>query len=348
MQEQVAMGISEADVVWPQRTEVFLAYSRSIVVGTVYLLVLFGGVYGFRLLDSLDPSLSRDPVIHLWVFGLLGFAGGSVVAFGNVFRSQPSSTIHRDNALDALMMVLWASNVLLLSNVLASTFGFRGWQPSVMFTNLLALAFGSCIGGLIGQPVLSFLGNRSLKGFRPFPWINEMTSSIENGHTAFSLRVFLHTAAVLLLATLAFLAFVIFITILFFWLTFFILSLFLGDSSGRTYVRTTWFNEKVYEHEDGSVSRPEEGWFGEKRIRHEDGSVSRHKEGWFGGKYLEHEDGSRSEMKEGWLGDKYLEHEDGSRANVGEDIFGDKYYEHEGETNPITGQKRPKPEEPDQ
>jgi hypothetical protein len=210
---------------------VFRAYNRGIIVAALYsaaaavLFELFG-----------PPELRASQNNQLVVLGILGMVGGTIGGFSNTNCFANGRRDLKRNLLDAVMISVWAANLLLVFNLVSPSFSIEALAQL-----LGAFAGGSVVGGAIGEPIVGLVGKLQIKGRRPFAWVNSVTESIDNANARFVMRVLIQTVVAGILVALAFIAFMVVLVILIIAVAFIVLGKVLGGAgSGSSNAETAF------------------------------------------------------------------------------------------------------------
>lgn len=208
---------------------IFEAYNRGIILASMYGSAL---LLVFEYLWSRGQSTTLGP-LALVAYGLTGFLAGTIGGFSRSDDLAEDET--RDlkrNAMDAGVLMIWIAIVVLAANLVVP---FS--KPASLLALLGACVLGGQIGALLGEPILSYLAQVPIKGRRPFLFVSNLTTSIENDDVRFVTRVIIQSILLAALLTLAFALFVVFLVIVALWLGFLAIGLIMTLMDGGEHVR---------------------------------------------------------------------------------------------------------------
>ena len=180
----------------PVVAPLFRAIDRGIVVGAIYAAILI-------------LTAEENGVSHAAVWALCGFIAGAIGACSN---SLPFHDFGRDvarNLLDALMIVIWTTNLILIVHY------FNRFHSLDDLAELcVVFAIGTLMGGLIGEPILRGLALVEIRGVRPFGGVNELADLMQSEDLRFVTKVVGHSVVFAVLATIAILLFLGFVALM--------------------------------------------------------------------------------------------------------------------------------------
>ncbi len=219
--------------------------SLGIIVAVVYLQVFS---WGLNLLNwGLSGAIPVLALMEIWTY-ILPFATGAIVGFSNKEREESWRPRLLLNVKNCAAVVLWCSAISLTINLVSGS----PTPAEYLLISTGRFAGLVLLGGMVGQPILSFAARLSIKGRHPFLYVNDVTEKIEDPNRRFIVRVVTQTLMVLLVVALAatFLAAVL--ALLLVALVLFFIYASLAGSSGRT-VRTISIPRGGRVRDDGRI-----------------------------------------------------------------------------------------------
>jgi len=200
----------------------FQACNRGIVVAAGYAAAMVIGLLKVVVSrhDAIGPTLG--------LFAAVGVVAGAIAGFSNTDAREDARRDLARNALDALMVFVWCANALLLVNLVVPLAPTR-----LLFKGVGCLAVGAMAGGTIGEPLLIYLARFTVKGRRPFLFVNRVTRGIANPTTRLITRVVVQTIVAGVIGVLAFFTAVVLIALLAIALGLWILAALLSDGNRR-------------------------------------------------------------------------------------------------------------------
>ncbi len=294
---------------------IYVAFNRGVIVGAAYGAILI--VVGLFLIDP--SALDQWPTIAGVV--AIGTVTGAIGGFSNTLDGESGRRDLLRNLADAGMIVTWTSALVLATNLVFAM------AVGVDVLSLLAAFAGATVaGGVFGEPLLEWIGQASIKGHRPFLFVNEVTRGIRNADTQLVVRVLLQTLVVGLLALLAMVVAVVVIGLVALAIAFLILAKVLeGEGGSSTRTRVQYPRGPAHPGGTRGESRRVDGLFGPYTV-HADSSgaktgESRDVDGPFG-KHTEHRDANGNKTGESrevdGLFSKHTEHRDANGNKTGE------------------------------
>jgi hypothetical protein len=221
MDSSAVQGLAEAEVTGSKPRPLFQAANRGTLVASIYSAAL---ILGFEIYAK---QLPRASPAHFVGLGLVGIIAGAIAGFSNTENDEDARRDLKRNAIDGLITVLWASNLILAVNL---ALALMPWPNSVI--RLVAFAGGTLLGAVVGEPLLAAVATVSVKGRRPLLWVNAVTAHIRHPDVRFVVRVAVQSIVVGSLVALAVLTVIVIIALLVISIAFLVLAKVLGDGSG--------------------------------------------------------------------------------------------------------------------
>lgn len=254
-----------ADGLGGQKAPIIQGINRGIAVASIYSAIVLL-VLGYVDRYSLGGQL-REFTLYLW--GAMGFLAGAIAGFSNTEAGESKGQDFLRNAADAILVAAWTGTLALGANLVWT---YAHGPDLVLAWGVFSGAV--MVGSVIGEPVLTLVARTSIKGRRPFLFVNRITEGIEDPNTRFLVRVGTQSVVFALLVGLAMTLMVVVISLLIIAFGLWAIAAMLDDSPKS---RTIWVPKRGRVRDDGRIVQ-QSSFGGEKRTGQriaEDGKVLR-------------------------------------------------------------------------
>jgi hypothetical protein len=236
-----------ADGLGGRNEAIIQGVNRGIVVASLYsaaVLLALGYVDRYSLGGQL-----REFTLYLW--GAMGFLAGAIAGFSNTEAGESGARDFLRNATDAVMVAAWAGTLTLGANLVSP---YAPGPDAVLGWGVFSAAV--MVGSVVGEPALTLFARTSIKGRRPFLFVNRITASIEDPNTRFLVRVGTQSVVFALLVALAMTVMFAVLFLLVLALGLWAIGAMLGDSPGT---RTVWIPKRGRLRGDGRIVKETSG-----------------------------------------------------------------------------------------